>query len=333
MKMSKAQGTATVTLSVAVEVYGQALNWNATFKRDFILVKRLFAGASAAVLGFSCMPAWADNDLAIGNESKVNSAIDIPINPPAELNWKTQDDVLNMRKHAVAPYRQLLKSSYEPSNDVFGAIEDKKPWWGLAGACVYGEGQRSIEGMAEESRFILNPWLLVAANPNALGVWNSSRITSADVKNPAFPFQWLPESLKIYPRQSYGQVVYNVSKWFNDVVATRKAKGPPMTVTQFSLVAYNARDMGMKYVYLDTAKSLNVTNDSNSHFPIQVPQFIHCGGTCGYPGGCNNMSPFTAQIDRLRYSKLPARAVVHMWREAPPRFGTPPDMTWYIDLK
>lgn len=303
------------------------------FNRRYYLAKSWFAASCAVILAFGCRPALADNELAIGSESKINSAIEIRINPPAELNWKTQDEVLNLRKRALAPYRQLLKGSYEPTADVFGAIEDKRPWWGLAGACAYGEGKRSIEGLAEESRFILNPLLLVAANPNALGIWSSSSITSADAKNPSFPFQWLPESLKIYPRQSYGQVVYNITKWFNDVVATRKAKGPPMTVNQFSLVAYNARDLGMQYIYLDTEKSTNVTNDSNSHFPVKIPQFIHCGGTCGYPGGCNNMSPFTVQIDRLRYSKLPARAVVNMWRQAPPRFGTPPDMTWYIDLK
>ena len=288
-----------------------------------------------AALALNTVPVSAQNAVAIGKAAKVSGTVQVPVNYPADFNWKTSDDIMKMRKRAVMANKALLQDGeYVPSLEVFGALEDRKPWWGLAGACVFGPGMNSIQGLSEESRFILNPWLLVALNSNARNIWYKSKITKADIQNPHFPFQWMPESIRWAPKQSKIHVVYDVSKWGRDVAATGKAvDNANLAVTQFSLVAYNAKDFGFNYVQLDNKASQNVVNDHKTEFPTQIRQFIHCGGTCHYPGGCNNMSPFTPQIDRMRFTKLPARAVVGLWQQSPAHFGDPPDLQCIIDIK
>lgn len=272
------------------------------------------------------------NEVAIGRSARLSGTVEIPVNRPVNLNWRTRDEIFSLRKQALDRTPGLLLDSYLPSDKVFGAVEDRKPWWGLAGECVFGSGERSIDGNSEESRFILNPYLLVGINPATLGIWNPGRVTARDVMDPTFPYQWELESLKWLPRQNCAFAVYNVTKWHKSVSATGKLLGPVMA-NRFSLVAYNARDFGFHYIFLDLGKSINILNDNNPREPVFIRQMLHCGGTCGYEGGCNNMSPYMSEIDRCRYTSLPARATVYLWKEEPGSIQSPPDMTFFVELK
>lgn len=274
------------------------------------------------------------NGLALGKESKAKEAMSIQLNLPVEFNYKTREAILNMRKREVAKYPMLLKSpDYTPSHPIFGAIEDGKPWWGLAGAGAFDSGPRSMLGFAEESRFVMNPFLLVAANPNATGIWNPALMTEKQMKDPAFPFFWMPESLAIDPQRAVGTVKYKISEYQKQIAQTGMLRGP-VRVNRFSLVAYNARDFGLNYIYFNQGKSINVTNDNPTSEAVFIRQFIHCGGTCGCPGTCcNNMSPFIKEIDRLRINKLPARAVCYLFKEEPesPERAIP-DMVFLLEF-
>ena len=288
----------------------------------FIFAPALFAGGQS-----SCA-----NELAVGKDAKLQQPVVVPLNLASDLNFKSRDAILEMRFKEIARNSVLIKGNYEPSMDVFGDIEDGKPWWGMAGATVYGAGEKSIVGPAEESRFILNPLLLVGLNSATAEIWRSDRITEEDIGNRNFPYFWAPANLQFDPSSSSASVEYNVGDYLLRIIGTGKLLRPVNTAN-FSLVAYNARDFGYDYIYLDTKKSTNVTNMYGSFQPVRLRQFIHCGGSCGYPGGCNNMSPFTREIDRLVFTDLPAKLVVYLWKRYPGSIDRPADFTMNILLR
>ena len=109
----------------------------------------------------------------------------------------------------------------------------------------------------------------------------------------------------------------------------------PMTVADASLdlIAYNARDMGLSYLYLSLADSDNLSPSSPMQAPMAISQFLHAGGSCSYPGGCNNMSPRVPELVNLQIERLPARVTIWLWRDKPAGIEQPPDMTFVIDLQ
>lgn len=274
------------------------------------------------------------NALAVGKAAKARGSLNIPINPVDDFNWKTREQVLDMRRKQLNKFPQLLAAPYKPYPPIWAAVEDKRPWWGTAGSGVWGPGPRSIEGPAEESRFVLNPFMLVGVNPNTLQIWDGSKLKKEDLVNPSFPFFWLPESLVYNADQSFATVTYNITKYQESIKKPGALKFNDVFPNRFSLVAYNARDFGYNYIWLNQSRSINVQNDNRSGDPVMIRQMLHCGGTCRYDlQGCNNMSPFMKEIDRLRFSSLPARAVVYLWREEPSTVSVKPDFIFVIDFK
>lgn len=188
-------------------------------------------------------------------------------------------------------------------------------------------------GPSEKSRFVMNPYMLVGANPGSTGIWNPGVFTDKEINNPAFPFFWQPSLIHIEPARLLEIVHYNITAYQDAIQKTNMLKGPTY-IRRFSLVAYNARDLGYSYIYFNPEKSINVLNDNPTHDAVFIKQMIHCGGTCGCTTTCcNNMSPFIEEIDRLRFTKLPARAVVYLWKEAPASIEKSPDMTVLIEFR
>lgn len=299
------------------------------------LLKPFFFFVLLLVTVNSCRAAWTEenyNQLSTGKNAKSSGSVNIRLNLPTNLNWQTRKAVLGMRTQEINKYPQLLAVAYKPYEPIWGALEDNKPWWGTAGSCVWGKGPRSIQGPAEESRFIINPYLLVGANPGTLAIWNPNLITKKDVENPNFPFFWQPDSLKYNPARAFATATYNISAYQKQLAMSPALKVPAF-IQQFSLVAYNAKDFGYNYIYLAENKSMNIMNDNHPSGATYIKQMIHCGGTCGYPGGCNNMSPFMAEIDRVRFTQLPARATILLWKKAPQTVQDPADMTFLLEFR
>ncbi len=297
-------------------------------------ILRLYKGESVALIVsflFSYLPALATNNLAIGNAN--SPAVNIPLNEPGDLNYRTKSDILSARVKLVERFPGLLASPYTPSN-IFDAIEDNRPWWGMHGAFIWGPGQRSIEGAAEESRFLMNPYLLVGANSGTCLIWDTDKITDFDLNDRSFPYCWLPQSLYFYPAQGLMQATYNVSN-FNQQLANHGGllTVPVSDTIKFGLIAYNAADFGYKYIYLDLSKSLNITAPMKIDRPVLIKQIIHCGGTCQIPGGCNNMSPAQPEIDEFHCTALPARANIRLWKEQPANKDIRPDLSVYLDFR
>lgn len=275
----------------------------------------------------------AANELNVGTANATQTEVQIPLVAPMDINYKTRSELLNWRAKFVSQYPQLLVGQYEPSEEVFGQIVDGKPWWGIRGEALHGEGEHSIEGPAEESRFLMNPFLLVAANPYVMEIWDKERTTEDDMNRSEFPFTWLPKTLRWWPSKSMVEVIYPVTEYnallykFRDKLIDQKID------TRFALVAYNARDFGYHWIFLNQDASTKIECLQKPTEPIRIDQFIHCGGSCGYPGGCNNMSPSIPKIDENKYTELPARAYVSLWKQKPSSARQPADMTVVLTLE
>lgn len=282
------------------------------------------------VTAFSCSAAVA-GQLAVGDQAKSKTEISIPLTGVSELNGKTRAEIISARRKALAKF-PLFSGMYSPSDEVFGLVEDGKPWWGYFGMYVYRQGDKSIEGPSKESRFILNPYLLVAADPTVIGMISAKKVTPAILKTPGFPFVWEPKNLKWRPDQSSAEVTYDVTGFQKQVAKFKQYLAPgDYFVDKFSLIAYNARDLGFNYIFPDIANSQNVENRFSERKPIKIAQMIHCGGSCGYPGGCNNMSPLMRELDYMRLtSKPPAVLKLNLWRAEPKTVSAKPDFVFTI---
>jgi len=259
-----------------------------------------------------------NNTLAIGDLAKVET-INLTIKPPIDLDTLTKEEVLNLRVEEVYRYPELLFSSYEPSSGVFGGIVDGLPWWGIAGQFYYGQGNQSIDGPSEEARFILNPYLLVAAEP--CGGFDKSRVSEELIRRPGFPFYCPVTQLIWEPENAYAEANYDAN-----CVAQRN-------YSCFNLIAYNARDLNLNYIYVSYENSINISKSNRPDQVYAIPQFLHQGDSCGYPGGCNNMSPATPEIDGLSVVGLPARLEMWLWMDKPESLETSPDMIFVIRVR
>jgi len=258
------------------------------------------------------------NQFAIGESAKVE-LVNIQVQFPIELDSMTKEQILERRRAEVYRYPELVFSGYEPFEEVFDQIVDGLPWWGIAGQFYYGQGEQSIEGPSEESRFILNPYLLVAAEP--CGMWDKNKVPESVTLQPGFPFYCPPQVLTWEPENSYAEVTYE-----STCVLQRN-------YACFNLIAYNARDLNLGYLYVSYENSQNISKTNRPTEPYAIPQYIHQGDSCGYPGGCNNMSPVTPEIDSLSVIRLPAKAEIWLWKDKPTSLDVAPDMVFVIHFR
>ncbi len=272
------------------------------------------------------------NNLRLGQNAAVKSIVEINLEPVKNLNYKSRAEILNMRTNLVNQHANLLENQYIPNLEIFGQIVDNKPWWGVIGSCIYGSGNRSIEGPSEETRFLLNPFLLVGANSWSCEIFEEQKLTDSDLEKKDFPYFWQPTSLTYNLSANWARVVYDVSSFNNNLKKYQNLLKDNYEIRKFGLIAYNARDMGFNYIYTAKSKSVNVANNYNLKQAIPILHMIHCGGSCGYSGGCNNMSPAMPEIDNLEFTQLPARCVVYLWKNAPSSISQKPDFVFIIDL-
>ncbi len=269
------------------------------------------------------------NDLAVGHAAVVEK-VSISLNPPADFNFKGKDTLLSMRTAQVVKHQNLLTSKYIPDPECYGQIEDQKPWWGTLGLSYYGPGQNSIKGLSLESRFFLNPFLL-AGDRSGLGL-PKDRVTEADLTRKVYPTYLQPSNLVWYPKLRRGEVTYDVSGYKKQMCTLfgyekYDLRGPR------DLTLINARDLGLKFTFIPPNWSSNITIGTPMKSVMRIPNFIHRGDSCGYPGGCNNQSPDTPWLQSFTIDKLPARIGFVFWKKPPLTHKVPPDMTFFILYK
>jgi len=248
-------------------------------------------------------------------------AIDIPINPMIELDFMTKAQVLALRRKYIAAYPGLAPSDYKPQEAVFGQITDNRPWWGILGISYYGNGKSSIEGPSEESRFICNPYLLVGLTEVNAHIVRGSSLAA----RPIYP---VPVSLTWYGRKS-AQATYDTGEYWR---LQREYRYSDAGKKDFYISAYNARDLGFNYIFIDQDRSRNLILAKPMADPGPITQFIHCGGSCGYPQGCNNMSPHQDEL-LIAVKAVPALVHFKLWRKQPKNARAQADMDFAIVIK
>jgi hypothetical protein len=313
----------------------------ASYERNSKLIMKLCRSfelfAHAILMAMICIAVngtrVAGNELLIGAKARTTAVIRVNISEPICLNFMSKDEIFKLRKTLIENYPSLNRDNYVPSEDVFGQVASQKPWWGLYGKYVYRVGQRSIEGPSDQSKFILNPYLLVAADQANVGLWNADKVTKQMLTASSFPFFWKPQELKWYPGEARSEVTYDVSGYQRALYSLRYALKFYRVIDQFSLIAYNAKDFGLNYLFFAGEKSRNVINKYRNREPIEILQMIHLGETCGYPGGCNNMSPYMPELEQLSLTGLPAHARILLWKQKPSSINAQPDMTLDLNFK
>jgi hypothetical protein len=258
------------------------------------------------------------NELNTGPDAAITRE-EIKFAQPIELDFKSKSEVLKLREDYVNRHPELLKGNYSPSDAVFGQIEDGRAWWGVRGQFCNGPGEDSIEGPSEESRFIANPYLLLAVDED----------TALVVQGPCTPVYPQPLFMQWYPLESRASVLYDMSSFFED-----KKKYKLTLKGTFFLENINARDFGFNYVYADPQKSVNVgLADETTLFSeaTEMKSYLHRGGSCGYKEGCNNGSPLQEQM-YFKVVKLPAKLYAKLWKSKPEDVNSEPDFTYEIEF-
>ena len=152
---------------------------------------------------------------------------------PVPLSYKSKAEVFALRKEAVS--KSIFKNSdYQPSTEVFGQIEDGKPWVSMNSCVLQGDERSVISGPSEESRFILNPTALVMIN---------------------YPFSNWCSVGENKPHENISGVSYNENK--NEIIVTYDMLYYSTLSNNafYEFQGLNARDLGYKYAYVDTSKS------------------------------------------------------------------------------
>ena len=243
--------------------------------------------------------------------------ITISINPLMDFNGLSRANILSLRQQYIQQIPRLAPANYFPNMAIFGQIQDGRPWWGMLGMCYYGPGQKSILGHAEESRFIVNPYLLIGVQESTAHIVRNSSLMVQEI----YP---KPTSLIWQQMGSWGRVTYDITSYYQKARLYRYTNGQDLYLTD-----YNARDQGFNSLAIDSALSKNIIGTFDRIIPIV--QFIHTGGSCGYPGGCNNMSPTQAELN-VQWNSLPARIYVKLWKLPVRNAAQKSDMDFIIDL-
>lgn len=286
---------------------------------------------SALIIFFLCFTGTvngqdprATNDLRVGKRAFSQGPLYIQLNQPVEFDFMTKDQILSLRKAHTDQYHYLVEKGYSPSFSVFGQIQDNKPWWGIWGQFCGGNGKQSIEGPSEESRFIMNPFLL-------LGIDESMSFSMGDDCLPVYP---VPKSLYWDAVGAKAALTYDMSEFFEKKEKSG-FKDCRWGYKTFMLVNMNARDFGYNYVLAVAELSKNVSPAKDSRMfkeASKMNEFIHVGGSCGYPGGCNNSSPDEKNL-YFTVERLPARLYCRLWKNQTQDTGSKADFEFVLDFE
>lgn len=110
---------------------------------------------------------------------------------------------------------------------------------------------------------------------------------------------------------------------------------PEKLLWQVEIETPNARDVGLNYWKVDERKSKHIQLQEPRRYdhPIQSAQFYHVGYSCGYPGGCNNLSPFEPELNGIVIESFPALLHFDLWNSFDEKSPTQPDFSFVIDFK
>lgn len=253
------------------------------------------------------------NDNKILKITDTSTLKELEVNSPSEYNFLSKDDIYRIRKKHVK-YSIFAKENYEPSEKVFGAIVDYKPWWGSM-RCqplnYKGDRHEYIEGASIQSTQINNPNTLVGLSSPYI-LWDIEQYQEFCTSEYA---KFIPQSINYSEKDNLIVTKYEVSKHFPKIRTNVNGKTVRYLI---QLSGLNALDFGYQYVYAYDTQNIKMY-DENSNITQNEQTFkdyIHLGSSCGYEGGCNNISPM--QYDKMfSVTDLPAEINLKLWKNKP----------------
>ena len=293
-----------------------------------------------AAFAYFILPKPYTGVLLLGNEAIVRDRLRIVIFPPQEFDGLSRAQIYQQRTEAVHYYPNLISDNYEPDNRVFGQIEDGKLWWGMIGQWIAGTRNPNIQnndGASEESRLVLNPYILVSPEFIGLSVYGTDDgrfwQDGPNVYSSEFPHHCLINRLTWDAVAREAISVYDVSSCMDDM--DNYTLNPLLLPAngEIALYAYNARDFDLNYIYVDYDASENVSKQNPPNRALAIPHYIHSGETCGIAGGCNNMSPTFEPLENILIESVPSSLRVKLWQHNPVDVNSDADMTMVIHFR
>ncbi len=268
-----------------------------------------------AVVLYYCCPAmiFSFNDMRLLRIQNNIEYQTLRVNPLSEYDYLSKKQIYDMRKNYVM--KSLFASeSYEPSDLIFGQIQDNKPWWGSAtcGQLDYkGDYHERIEGPSKVSAQMNNPDALVGLSLPFLP-WSYEYNREFCTENYG---KFLPVLIQYNKENSLIVVNYKLTRKFLKFRASVNGKNTRYPIQMSGL---NARDFGYDYMYVFKSKNINMfSSDNNAESDVKTfTDYIHLGGSCKFKDGCNNISPM--QYDKMfTVTRLPAEINLKLWKKKP----------------
>lgn len=243
----------------------------------------------------------------------------VEINPLISLSGKTRKEIFELRKLFVQESIFHIPG-YTPSAEVYGQIEDRKPWIAVT-FCYLRDEPFPTQGPSEETRFINNPAILIGLESNLLVLdpEDAHLLNKSFCTSPAA--NYIPKKIYYDADDKEITVIYPKPSFFSKSSAEF-----------FFFNGKNARDLGYDYAYLDLSRSrtqakfaqaVNITNRVH-----KFQDFFHTGGRCRVPGGCNNGSPNQPELNFNENFQARQKQVFYfkLWRKRPSSPEDPADI-------
>ena len=281
----------------------------------------------AAPQNFNVTPARRTNDINFGadyeNAPDEYGFISLKINPMSDFDGKTKEELFQIRKTIVDEYNGLGGKDYQPSQRVFGNIQDGKPWWGTEGILCKGQGEHASDGLSRESSYFNNPFILLNLSLSRVMNGNPGKEDCADL--------WpMPEKLLINPRNKSIAVRYNLSGFMKEFEGSRFYNSTKKN-DWFSFDNINARDFGYNYAVAYKLKNLRFANSTNVSTGAELNNYWCLGHSCQIPGGCNNICPSNDAFGFF-VDDYPAAAYFRLYKTQPISNNERPDAYFTVYL-
>lgn len=257
--------------------------------------------------------------LAVGKEAVIKEPIEVPFNGTMDINFKTRDEVVNIRRNMAMRGnlgQLIVGGTYKPS-EVFADIADEKGWISLKARTLqlFGSGVDPIDGQAKESRFICAPYLLIAPDiklekqPDIdRNRWSIQKLAASQ-----YPMQCPPRKIMFDAVNASEEATYDVTAYRNELNAYLRT---PISLDKlsFNLVAYNARDFGYYWFYVKPEP----TSTNLKKTPHWVRQATDIKQILALVSSTwNDMKGDSEEMQRWGFTGVPAKMVISLWKNKP----------------
>lgn len=285
------------------------------------LIASLLSFALSACAGGS--GGGSGNNLDVGYSTKAPESVNIVLSGLMNYNGKTAEELYALRSKNVAAHPELLGgSSYKPSPDVF-AIDSKSPWWSMKGYLFRSMIVDHTGGVSRESAYFGNPFLLVSPEwyGNDLHI-PSGRFPNGDAFANVYPTYVPPMTVKIVPKEKREELSFEIMSYYNNVKSIQDGLYP-ITQIGFDLCAYNARDFGYNYIYVDANNTSNINKLPPEVISINQALGAKTRNTCA--PSCNDEIGTPDELVGFRVKNIPAKIRLLLWQKKPTSHLAPHD--------